>query len=346
MNIFIGKNNLCNLGTYLSDSSIHRLYIITDETVNDLYMEYLKSSVDDFNTYVYILPPGEENKSIDNVLSIYDDLIGKGIDRKTLILSFGGGVVGDMTGFVASTYKRGLRYLQIPTTLLAQVDSSIGGKTGFDYKGIKNIIGSFYFPEAIFTDVTFLKSLPKREITCGLGEVFKYGLIEDYNLFQFAKDNLDYIYSKDLDTLMSIVDRSVAIKKNIVSRDRYDVGLRNILNFGHTIGHSIEAFYDFNKFNHGEAVILGMMYEFYMALELGLIEKEYFQEVFHTLNSILSPILFSQKEIEELIDIMRNDKKNVDNNIVFVLPVDKGKVHVFYSIEEDLIVKALKGDWF
>ena len=199
MTIYIGKNNLCNLEAYISNSSINTLYIITDQIVNELYMEYLKASIGDIKTYVYILPPGEENKTVYNVLSIYDDLIEKDIDRKTLILSFGGGIVGDMTGFVASTYKRGLRYLQIPTTLLAQVDSSIGGKTGFDYKGIKNIIGSFYFPEAIFTDVTFLKSLPKREITCGLGEVFKYGLIDDYNLFHFAKDNLDYIYNKDID---------------------------------------------------------------------------------------------------------------------------------------------------
>lgn len=346
MDIYMDKYNLSKLNEYLIKTSIDRLYIITDEVVNRLYMDYLKSFIGDIDQYVYILPSGEENKTIDNILSIYDDLIEKNIDRKTLIVSFGGGVVGDVAGFVASTYKRGLNYIQIPTTLLAQVDSSIGGKTGFDYKGFKNIIGSFYFPEAIFIDVSFLKSLSDREILCGLGEIFKYGLIADYGLFQYTKDNLNYIYHKDLDTLISIVNRSISIKQDIVSKDRYDRGVRNILNLGHTIGHSIEAYYNFNKYNHGEGVILGMMYEFYMAWELDLIDRNYFKEVYNILSSILYPISFKQKEIEDLIHIMKNDKKNIGDSIVFVLPVDRGKVDVFYHVEEDLIIKTLKGDWF
>lgn len=346
MDIYMDKYNLSKLNEYLIKTSIDRLYIITDEVVNRLYMDYLKSFIGDIDQYVYILPSGEENKTIDNILSIYDDLIEKNIDRKTLIVSFGGGVVGDVAGFVASTYKRGLNYIQIPTTLLAQVDSSIGGKTGFDYKGFKNIIGSFYFPEAIFIDVSFLKSLSDREILCGLGEIFKYGLIADYGLFQYTKDNLNYIYHKDLDTLISIVNRSISIKQDIVSKDRYDRGVRNILNLGHTIGHSIEAYYNFNKYNHGEGVIMGMIYEFYMAWELDLIDRNYFKEVYNILSSILYPISFKQKEIEDLIHIMKNDKKNIGDSIVFVLPVDRGKVDVFYHVEEDLIIKALKGDWF
>lgn len=346
MDIYMDKYNLSKLNEYLIKTSIDRLYIITDEVVNRLYMDYLKSFIGDIDQYVYILPSGEENKTIDNILSIYDDLIEKNIDRKTLIVSFGGGVVGDVAGFVASTYKRGLNYIQIPTTLLAQVDSSIGGKTGFDYKGFKNIIGSFYFPEAIFIDVSFLKSLSDREILCGLGEIFKYGLIADYGLFQYTKDNLNYIYHKDLDTLISIVNRSISIKQDIVSKDRYDRGVRNILNLGHTIGHSIEAYYNFSKYNHGEGVILGMMYEFYMAWELDLIDRNYFKEVYNILSSILYPISFKQKEIEDLIHIMKNDKKNIGDSIVFVLPVDRGKVDVFYHVEEDLIIKTLKGDWF
>lgn len=346
MDIYMDKYNLSKLNEYLIKTSIDRLYIITDEVVNRLYMDYLKSFIGDIDQYVYILPSGEENKTIDNILSIYDDLIEKNIDRKTLIVSFGGGVVGDVAGFVASTYKRGLNYIQIPTTLLAQVDSSIGGKTGFDYKGFKNIIGSFYFPEAIFIDVSFLKSLSDREILCGLGEIFKYGLIADYGLFQYTKDNLNYIYHKDLDTLISIVNRSISIKQDIVSKDRYDRGVRNILNLGHTIGHSIEAYYNFNKYNHGEGVIMGMIYEFYMAWELDLIDGDYFKEVYNTLNSILPPISFKQREIDDLIHIMKNDKKNIGDNIAFALPVARGEVDIFYHVEEDLIIKALKGDWF
>ncbi|QQY80521.1 3-dehydroquinate synthase [Keratinibaculum paraultunense] len=347
MNIFIDKYNLSRFYEYVLDESINRIYIITDKIVNKLYIEYLKSYIDNnIETYVYVLPPGEENKTIENVLLIYDDLIQNNIDRQTLIVSFGGGVVGDIAGFVASTYKRGIKYIQIPTTFLSQVDSSIGGKTGFDYKGFKNIIGTFYFPERIFIDVSFLKSLSKREIICGLGEVFKYGLIADYSLFQFIKNNFKNIYDKNLDILMHIVNSSVNIKHNIVSKDKYDKGLRNILNFGHTIGHSIESYYNFSKYNHGEAVILGMMYEFYIALELSLIDKEYFAEVYNTLSFILPPISFTRKEIEDLIHIMKNDKKNIDNNIAFVLPIDKGKVDVFYHINENLIIKALEGDWF
>ena len=347
MNIFIDKYNLSRFREYVFNESINRIYIITDKIVNKLYIEYLKSYIDDnIDTYVYVLPSGEENKTIENVLFIYDDLIQNNIDRQTLIVSFGGGVVGDIAGFVASTYKRGIKYIQIPTTLLSQVDSSIGGKTGFDYKGFKNIIGTFYFPERIFIDVSFLKSLSKREIICGLGEVFKYGLIADYSLFQFTKNNLKNIYDKNLDILMHIVNSSVNIKHNIVSKDKYDKGLRNILNFGHTIGHSIESYYNFSKYNHGEAVILGMMYEFYMALELSLIDEEYFTEVYNTLSFILPPISFTRKEIEDLIHIMKNDKKNIYDNIAFVLPVDRERVDVFYHINEKLIIKALEGDWF
>ncbi len=345
MSIKIGKNILKELGGYLRDKNFNRIYIITDDKVNELHFNYLKNILKGFDLRTYILPQGERSKSIDIVLSIYDDLIENNIDRNTAILSFGGGVVGDIAGFVASTYKRGLKYIQIPTTLLSQVDSSIGGKVGVDYGGYKNIIGSFYFPEATFIDPYFLKTLPTRQITCGLGEILKYGLIYDYELFEYTKDRLCNIYEKDLDVLLPIIKKSVDIKEEIVSKDKYDLGLRKMLNFGHTIGHSIETYYDFTKFNHGECVILGMTYESFIGKSLRLIDEDYFDEIYRTLKELMTPIKFNEEEIHDLMDFMRNDKKNIGENIAFVLPVGRGKVDVYYDIDDKMIINSLKGEW-
>lgn len=345
MNISIGENSIYKLQQYLESEKIDRLYIITDENVSSLYIDFIKKIVVDCNIRIYTLNPGEKSKSLTTTLSIYDDLIEENIDRGTLILSFGGGVVGDIAGFVASTYKRGLKYIQIPTTLLAQVDSSVGGKVGIDYGGYKNIIGSFYFPERIIIDVKFLKTLSHRDIRCGLGEILKYGLISDYSFFQSTMDNLDNIYNKKLDILLETIKRSIDIKKELVEKDRYDKGLRRILNFGHTVGHSIEAYYRFTRYNHGEAVILGMIYESYIANKMGLIDNLYFNEIYKSLKNIVIPVKFNEKQIRDLIYIMRNDKKNVDDNIVFILPVSKGKVGLYSNIDENLIFKSLEGEW-
>ncbi len=345
MKTIIGESVLDKLNGYLKDNSMYKLYIITDDIVNELYMNYLEKILKDFNLITYVLPSGEESKSIDNIMPIYDNLIENNIDRNTIILSFGGGVVGDVAGFVASTYKRGLKYIQIPTTLLAQVDSSLGGKVGIDYGGYKNIVGSFYFPEVVIIDISFLKTLGHKEVTCGLGEILKYGLIHDYSLFEFTRLNLKNIYKKDLNVILPIIKRSVNIKQEIVSKDKYDIGLRKILNFGHTIGHSIESYYGFTKFNHGESIILGIMYESYIGKELGLIDEGYFDEIFTTLKNLVTPIRFSNEEINSLINIMKNDKKNINDNIGFILPVGKGKVNLYNNIEEQLIIKSLKGEW-
>lgn len=346
MNIKIGKNILGELDKYLKKTGINNLYIITDENINRLYNNYLKENLKEYNFNIYVLPPGEESKSIDMVLSIYDNMLKNSINRNTLIISLGGGVIGDIAGFVASTFKRGINYIQIPTTFLAQVDSSIGGKVGIDYGGLKNIIGSFYFPTMTIIDIFFLKTLSNRDITCGLGEVFKYGLIADYNLFEFTSFNLPNIYGKDEDILLNIINRSVAIKKDIVDRDRYDVGIRRILNFGHTIGHSIEAYYKFSKFNHGEAVILGMIYESHIAKEIGLIDERYFDKIYKVLKNLIVPIKFNIAEISSLINIMENDKKNLDGKIVFILPTGKGEADLFNDIDVKLIINSLKGGWF
>lgn len=344
LNIRINYKALEELEEYLNINNIDKLYIITDKIVYKLYMKYLKNAIGNRTFSVFVIETGEGNKNMDTVFSIYDDLLDKNIDRNTLIVAFGGGVVGDIAGFVASSYKRGLKYVQIPTTLLSQVDSSIGGKVGVDYGGYKNIIGSFYFPEKTFIDTYFLSTLPKREITSGLGEIFKYGLIEDYELFQYTRENLDKIYNKDINTLDFIIKKSVSIKEKIVAQDKKDLSLRKILNFGHTIGHSIEAYYGFSRFSHGEAVILGMLYESYMAKSLGLIDKDYYNEIYNTLISIIKPIKFDEDEIGDLLEIMENDKKNISKEITMVLPIDRGKVNIFNNIDKNLIINSLKGE--
>lgn len=345
MNIKIGSNILHELDSYIEKLRTNYIYIITDEYVNKLYKNTIIRIIKNYNSNIYVLPQGETSKSFDNVLSIYDNLLENNVDRNALIISIGGGVVGDISGFIASTYKRGLKYIQIPTTLLSQVDSSIGGKVGINYGGYKNIIGTFYFPEVTIIDTCFLDTLNYRQITCGLGEILKYGLIYDYDLFQFISMNLDNIYNKDHDILLTIIKKSVSIKENIVEDDIFDRGARQILNFGHTIGHSIEGYYEFSRYNHGEAVILGMMYEAFIAKDMGLIDESYFQSIYSVLRNIVEPIKFNSSEIEKLYELMKNDKKNEKGSIVFILPVGRGKVKPIKCIDKETVFNSLKGDW-
>ena len=345
MNIVIGNHIFGEMENFLSKNAKGNIFLITDENVGKYYSDKILHYLSNFKVDVYTLIPGEENKNLNIVKDIYSRLIDLNCDRNTVIISFGGGVVGDIAGFVASTYLRGVDYVQIPTTLLSQIDSSIGGKVGVDFKGYKNMIGSFYFPLATFIDIELLKSLNKRNITSGVGELLKYGLIYDYNFFEFLSSNIDNIYNFDNKVLKIAIEKAVYIKEKIVSEDKRDKGIRKILNFGHTIGHGIESFYNFQRFNHGEAIILGMIYESFIAKEIRLIDEKYFNEIFKVLNRLVNPEAFNQKEINEILNKMTYDKKNEKDKIVFILPVGKGKVEIFNDIEINLIKKTLSGDW-
>lgn len=345
MDIFIGNNVLNEVKSYLVKLNVNTVYTIIDENVYRLHNKRIMELIKDFGNIFYLLPSYENIKSLEYVQKVYDDLIENKVDRETVILTIGGGVIGDFSGFIASTFKRGLKYIQIPTTLLAQVDSSIGGKVGINYGGYKNIIGSFYFPEATFIDLNFLKTLERRQITCGLGEILKYGLISDYTLFRFVRNNIDRIYNIDNEILLPIIEKSVSIKENVVKKDTKDKGLRRILNFGHTVGHAIESYFEFSRYNHGEAVMLGIMYESNMAKNMGLISEEYFREIYGVLKNIVKPIKFKDNEVDQLLKIMENDKKNDKGNIVFILPVGRGEVDIFHRLDRKLIINSLKGEW-
>ncbi|MBU5438201.1 3-dehydroquinate synthase [Tissierella sp. MSJ-40] len=340
MEVQIVKNVWLELKEYIIERDIKKLFIITDKNIYNLYKENIDTFINK-NNNLFIMEPGEEHKNIHTVHLVYKELLNKEIDRDGVILSIGGGVVGDLAGFVASTYKRGIRYIQVPTTLLSQVDSSIGGKVGIDFEGYKNVIGSFYFPMTTFVDTSFMKTLSQREITCGLGEILKYGLIIDYDFFKYMRSNITKMYEKDKEVILHAITKSISIKQSIVEKDKLDMGLRKILNFGHTVGHGIESYYKYKIFNHGEAVILGMVYESYIAKEKGLIDNSYFQEIFKTLNPLVQTRKFNEEEINRIIDYMKNDKKNKNGNISFVLPIGKGKVGMFNNIGEDIIKKIL-----
>ena len=302
--------------------------------------------------YEYIVPAGEDSKS----LSIYEDIIKYctkiNLSRKSLIIALGGGVIGDLAGFVASTYMRGIDICQIPTSLLAQVDSSVGGKTGINIGNLKNIIGTFYQPKFTYININALKTLPECEFISGMAEVIKYGIIYDYKLLDYIIENSEKILDRDNEILTYIIKRSIEIKADIVFEDEKEGGLRKILNFGHTFGHGIEKIC---KISHGEAVSIGMNMAFKLSLKKGYIDKTYYNQFIKACNKFNLPLMFNaflyEEEItedrknnvnKEILEVMKNDKKNSFRNINLILPIDFGKVKIVDNIDENEILKIIK----
>lgn len=317
--------------------------LITDNNLYEIYKDEIDNLIKSREN-IHLIKDGEKNKNLEELTNIYKALIKNKIDREGMILSLGGGLVGDLAGFAAANYKRGINYIQIPTTLLAQVDSSIGGKTGIDFEGHKNILGSFHFPLMTLVDYSFILTLPEKEITSGLGEIIKYGIIHDYEFLKYIEKNIHNIYKKDIKVLSNIIRKSITIKTTIVKEDKMDLGLRQKLNFGHTIGHSIESYFAYEKYNHGQAIIMGMIYESNIAYEKGLIDKAYYIEILKILTPLVALNKYTEEDIKVLIDIMKQDKKNKNNRVGFVLPIGRGLVDIFYDIEEDMIAKTLLKD--
>lgn len=321
-------------------SSIKKEYkgnyvIVTDRNIYKIY----RNDLDNYINRTILIDPGEENKNIDTLKNIYEALIELKVDRNTILISLGGGVVGDIAGYASATFKRGLEYIQVPTSLLAQTDSSIGGKTAIDFKGYKNIIGAFYFPKITLIDINFLKSLDERDLICGYGEVVKYGLIYDYDFFKNVIKNKNKLFTREDNFLKFMVEKSIEIKSKIVIEDRFDTGLRQSLNFGHTIGHGLESYFNYEKFNHGEAVMVGMVIESFIAYRRKLIGYDYYFKIYNLLGQIVNLNFEVNKELE-LLDYIREDKKNTATEINMVLPVGKGKVDIF-PVEEQEIIFAI-----
>ncbi len=330
--IIIGSNLTSSVSKIFKLNSINfdKCLIVVDRGVPKKFLSNIKSSLKNKKTYLLFFNANEKNKNINNVNKILDILLNKNFSRNDVLISLGGGITGDVSGFAASIHKRGLKFINIPTTLLAQVDSSIGGKTGVNSKYGKNLIGSFYQPSLVVSDIQFLNSLSKRNIICGYGEILKHSLIDNKKFFNFLNKNLKKILNLSSPFIEKAIYESCKIKKKIVEKDEKEAALRKVLNFGHTFAHAYEAGLGYShKLNHGEAVILGMKTALNFSLRENMLSKsEYDLVVKHIDNSGLPSSIkkyFSIKDLNNILSFMIKDKKNNSEKVNLVLLKKIGK---------------------
>ena len=320
-----------------------KIAIVTDSNVKPLYSDNIKDALKEISDkiFVYEIPAGEENKNLSQINEIYRFLIENHFDRHDLLIALGGGVVGDMTGFTAATYLRGIAYVQIPTTLLSQTDSSIGGKTGVDYEGYKNMVGAFYMPSLVYTNISTLNTLSDRQFASGFAEVMKHGLIKDQNFYTWLIENMYEISDKEPEVLMEMVKHSCEIKKAVVEKDPTEKGDRALLNFGHTLGHAIEKAKNFELF-HGECVALGCVAAAFISWKKELISMEEYYEIRDMFVPFNLPISIEDVDADEVIKLTKSDKKADSNKVKFVLLKGIGKAFISTDVTDDEMKKALE----
>lgn len=332
--ILIGKNLIEEINDYIKENDYSKIVYIIDENVNSIYFE-------DFKNYnnKYIYKANEKNKNLKNLEEILGFLFAQKLDRKSLLVAIGGGITGDITGFAAGIYMRGIDYIQVPTTLLSQVDSSVGGKTGINFKNTKNILGLFNHPKRVIIDTNFLKSLSKKDLRSGYGEIFKYGIIYDEKIVEKLVKHMkeEYISEK---IYTDLIYRSLEIKKEVVEKDEKEENYRKILNLGHTIGHAVEMLKN-NTFSHGEAVLVGIYYESLLSYELGKLDKKSLNFILEGIKSIINVPKFNEKDVNFMIEKIYLDKKTIKNKINIVIPTKIGKVIIEENIDINIIKKVL-----
>jgi 3-dehydroquinate synthase len=343
--IHIDKGILSKFGSIAkSHLSSPRVAIVTNNIVNNLYGDVLKNSLQsaDLEVIVVEISDGEDLKSLHGAMEVFDALVEHRITRQSVIIALGGGVIGDLTGFVSATFMRGVPLIQIPTTLLAQVDSSVGGKTAINHPKAKNLIGVFHQPKLVFIDVDVLKTLPERELKAGLAEVIKHGMIMDSELFYYVEDNLQDILSVDSQSLEQIVARSCKDKAIIVEKDEKEQNLRAILNYGHTVGHGIETVTDYSVYRHGEAVSIGMAVASKIAVNMGIMKEEVADRQNRLLAKCGLPITFPDLDVDNTLDAIHLDKKTKENGRPrIVLPKDIGEAIIVENVTDDQIREAI-----
>lgn len=324
-----------------------RLCIVTDDTVCRLYGEEVLNQLKGRckKAVMYSFPAGEAHKTLDTIKDIYRFLIAEGFDRKDMLLALGGGVTGDMTGFAAATYLRGIDYVQIPTTLLAQADSSIGGKTGVDFDGYKNMVGAFKMPRLVYMNVSTLKTLEERQYYSGFAEIMKHGLIKDEAFYLWLLENMYEISDRETDILQEMVYRSCLVKKKVVEKDPKETGERALLNFGHTIGHAIEKAKDFTLF-HGECVALGAVAASYISYKRGMLKMEEYYEIRDMFVPFNLPISVDGIDPKEIVRLCRSDKKMAAGKINFVLLSKIGKAVLDNTVTQEEILDAVNEIYF
>ncbi|WP_440938496.1 3-dehydroquinate synthase [Candidatus Pelagibacter sp.] len=324
--IIIGRNLISNLSQIFKTNSINfkKCLLVLDKNIPNKYVKQISRSLKRYEVYKFIYNANEKNKNQKNVNKILDLLLQKNFSRDDCLISIGGGITGDVAGFAASLFKRGLKFVNIPTTLLSQVDSSVGGKTGINTSEGKNLIGSFYQPKIVISDVEILKSLPFREVVCGYAEIVKHALIANKKFYNFLNKNINEVLKLRTPTIERSIYESCKVKKLIVEKDEKEKNLRKILNFGHTFAHAYEASLNFSKkLNHGEAVILGMKSAFEFSHSRKLITSKEFSSAIKHLNNSHFPIsiknYFTISKINQIISFMMRDKKNNSKNIKLML---------------------------
>ena len=347
--ILIGRNLISNLLNVLKKNSItfKRCLLVIDKNIPKENLKKITKSLRNVETHKYIYNANEKNKNQKNVNKILDVLLKKNFSRDDCLISFGGGITGDVAGFAASLFKRGLKFVNVPTTLLSQVDSSVGGKTGVNTKYGKNLLGSFYQPKIVVSDVELLKSLPFREVICGYGEILKHSIIANKRFYLFLNKNVHNILKLKSPYIEKSICESCKIKKLIVEKDEKEMGMRKILNFGHTFAHAYEASLNFSKsLNHGEAVILGMKSAFNFSLEKKIFKREQFDLILNHLKNSNLPYsikdYFSSKHLEKIVSFMIRDKKNNSDKIKLMLIKRIGGPIIEQEFSQQTIKKFLK----
>lgn len=345
--IKIGTGLLSSLDQHLAEAGIEagtKLLVITDERVNKLYGADIEASLQQskFEFRLTAVPEGEASKSLDRAKELYDEAVDFGLERSSAVVAFGGGVVGDLAGFIAATYMRGISLVQVPTTLLAQVDSSVGGKVAVNHEVGKNLIGAFYQPKAVIIDLEVLTTLDRRDVKSGLAEVIKYGVIWDNDFFNYLQANSEAIRELDFGVLTKVVQRSCQIKAEVVGEDEREEGLRAILNYGHTIGHAVEALAGYGEYRHGEAVAIGMASAVKLAYKLEMVTEVEVQQQMELVSSLGLPTTFDNLKIDNMIAKTKQDKKVQDGQVRYILPNRIGEVEIISGIAEDLIAEVLE----
>lgn len=342
--ILIDKNVLDELKLFFNNEGYSKnALIVSDTNVSKLYANIIADILKSvgLKVKIHVVKAGEGSKSLAVAEKIFTCCIEHNLDRKSVIVALGGGVVGDMTGFVAATYMRGVPFVQIPTSLLAQVDSSVGGKVAVNHSLGKNLIGAFYQPKAVFINLDFLKTLPKREIYTGLGEIVKYGIIYDAEFFSFLEKNSENILALETQTIEKVIARSCEIKAEVVSKDEKEGGLRRILNFGHTVGHTIEKETHYLRYNHGEAVAIGMQAAAAISLKLGFIDKSVQDRITNLNKAFHLPLQAEGCNVDNMMADLFHDKKTVNGKINWVL-IDKiGNTIIKEDVPLDIVREAI-----
>ena len=342
--ILVGAGLISQAGTLLKDIqfSTGKAVVVTDTRIRKLHCDTLEKNLKDsgFEVLVIEIPEGEDQKSLETAGRLYEKLTDFYAERNTPLLALGGGVIGDLTGFVAATYMRGVPLVQIPTTLLSQGDSSIGGKTAVNHGQVKNKIGAFYHPRLTISDIAILGTLNTRELSNGLSEIIKHGLILDAEFFAYLENNMDKIKALDKQVVEYVVTRSAELKAGVVEKDELDLGIRNILNCGHTAGHAVESVSGLKTW-HGEAVAVGLMVEARISNELEMLENYELERLENILEKAGLPTKMPELEPAKLLEAMQHDKKIVSGKIRFALPKRIGEVFITDKVGTPIIEKAL-----